>query len=96
MGASAGRSVGILEPVALALGLDDPTAMREPVERPFGEAFGAQYLGPAIWKGRFVVTIKLVRSYAVEMTSKQLGTDLGEDGARSPVPPVRTNVEVTP
>ncbi len=49
MGASAGRSVGILEPVALALGLDDPTAMREPVERPFGEAFGAQYLGPAIW-----------------------------------------------
>ena len=44
-----------MESVALALGLDDPAAMSEAVERGPGEAFGAEHLGPRNWNWhRFV------------------------------------------
>jgi len=35
-----------LEAVALTLGLDDPAAVREPVERGSGEPLGTEHLGP--------------------------------------------------
>jgi hypothetical protein len=39
---------GILEPVALALGLDDVAAVVEPVKRRPGEALGAEDLCPGL------------------------------------------------
>ena len=40
----------VLDPVALALGLDDPAAVGEPVRGGPGEAFRSKHLGPGSWK----------------------------------------------
>ena len=49
-----------MEPIALALGLDDLAAVGEAVEGGAAETFRAKHLGPGNWNGRFVVTIRLV------------------------------------
>ena len=45
---SPGSGLGVLEPVALALGLDDVATMGERVERGAGEPLGAEDLGPQV------------------------------------------------
>jgi len=47
-GGPAGPGLGISEPVALALGLDDPAPVGEPVERCPSEPFGSEDLGPGL------------------------------------------------
>jgi len=39
---------GVLAPMALALGLDDTAAVREPIESRRSEALGAEHLGPRL------------------------------------------------
>lgn len=52
--------LGIVEPVALAVGFEDVPAVSEPVEGSAGQPFAAEYLHPAFeW---LVVTSMLVRS----------------------------------
>src|SRR5439155_23733336 len=43
---SAGSGFGVVEAVALAFGLDDPTAMGEAIEGSAGEPFGSEDFGP--------------------------------------------------
>ena len=48
-----------MEPVALALGLNDPAAMGEAVERGAGEAFGSEHLCPRNWNWHRFVWVDL-------------------------------------
>ena len=58
---SAAHESSVSEAAALALGLNDPAMVREPVERRPRESFRAEHLGPRLER-QVVVTIKLVRS----------------------------------
>ena len=68
---------GVLQPIALALGLDDPAPVGEPVESGAGEALRSEDLGPGL-EGQIArddQTGALVRGgYDVE---EKLGADLG-------------------
>jgi len=53
--------------------------MGEPVEGGSGEPLGAEDLDPGL-EGKLLVTIRLVRSYAVEMTSNNSSAPTLEAG----------------